>query len=87
MKQIWNDIHGEVHPHTALDFLPKEQLRALQSQRLKEITKLAYDNVELFRNRMRGACPDCEKKELCMGGCPLMPEIVFCNSKERKIIE
>ena len=53
MKQIWNDIHGEVHPHTALDFLPKEQLRALQSQRLKEITKLAYDNVELFRNRMK----------------------------------
>ena len=31
MKQIWNDIHGEVHPHTALDFLPKEQLRALQA--------------------------------------------------------
>ena len=60
MKQIWNDIHGEVHPHTALDFLPKEQLRALQSQRLKEITKLAYDNVELFRNRMKrkGVLPD-----------------------------
>lgn len=60
MKQIWNDIHGEVHPHTALDFLPKEQLRALQSQRLKAITKLAYDNVELFRNRMikKGITPD-----------------------------
>ncbi len=60
MKQIWNDIHGEVHPHTALDFLPKEQLRALQSQRLRAITKLAYDNVELFRNRMikKGITPD-----------------------------
>ena len=60
MKQIWNDIHGEVHPHTALDFLPKEQLRALQSQRLKAITKLAYDNVELYRNRMqqKGVSPD-----------------------------
>ena len=41
---------------------------------------------ERFRDKMRGACPDCKKKELCMGGCPLMPEIVFCNSKERKII-
>lgn len=39
---------------------------------------------ERFRNRMRGACPRCHKKELCMGGCPLMPEIVFCNDKERK---
>lgn len=41
---------------------------------------------ERFRNKMRGACPDCEKKELCMGGCPLMPEIVFCESGKRKIL-
>ncbi len=41
---------------------------------------------EQFRNKMRGACPNCEKKDLCMGGCPLMPEIVFCDSNERKII-
>ena len=40
---------------------------------------------ESFRDRMRGACPDCEKKHLCMGGCPLMPEIVFCDSAKRKI--
>jgi radical SAM protein with 4Fe4S-binding SPASM domain len=42
---------------------------------------------ERFRNKMRSACPDCEKKELCMGGCPLMPEIVFCNSKKRYVEE
>ena len=42
---------------------------------------------ERFRNKMRGACPNCEKKELCMGGCPLMPQIVFCDSKCRKIKE
>jgi radical SAM protein with 4Fe4S-binding SPASM domain len=42
---------------------------------------------EWFRNKMRGACPGCEKKELCMGGCPLMPQIVFCDSKCRKIKE
>ena len=41
---------------------------------------------EQFRNKMRGACPACDKKELCMGGCPLMPEIVFCDRKERIII-
>lgn len=38
---------------------------------------------EMFRNHMRGACPGCDKKDLCMGGCPLMPEIVFCNSDKR----
>lgn len=41
---------------------------------------------EQFRGHMRRACPDCHKKELCMGGCPLMPEIVFCNKAERKIV-
>ena len=40
---------------------------------------------ERFRSKMRNACPGCEKKELCMGGCPLMPEIVFCNSNKRLI--
>ena len=41
---------------------------------------------ERFREKMRGACPECEKRDLCMGGCPLMPEIVFCNSDNRKTI-
>ena len=43
------------------------------------------NEFEQFRNRMRNACPNCEKKSLCMGGCPLMPEIVFCDRKERLI--
>lgn len=42
---------------------------------------------EMFRNRMRGACPECDKKDMCMGGCPLMPEIVLCRREERKIGE
>ena len=44
----------------------------------------AWDSepFEQFRNKMRGACLDCEKKEICMGGCPLMPEIVFCTSEK-----
>lgn len=38
---------------------------------------------EQFRNKMRGSCLDCTKQELCMGGCPLMPEIVLCNQEEK----
>ena len=41
---------------------------------------------EQFWTHMRGACPDCNKKELRMGGCPLIPEIVFCNKAERIIV-
>lgn len=42
---------------------------------------------EVFRSRMRRACPGCDKKVLCMGGCPLMPEIVFCDDKARTVEE
>ena len=41
---------------------------------------------ERFRDHMRSACPECEKRSLCLGGCPLMPEIVFCNSDKRIIV-
>ena len=36
---------------------------------------------EAFRNHFRHACPDCPKRELCMGGCPIKPEIVLCDKK------
>lgn len=39
-----------------------------------------------FRNKLKEACPGCEKRNLCMGGCPLLPEIVFCNRDDRKTI-
>ena len=57
---------------------------------LKDMTiEQAWNSAqfEQFRNKMRDACPSCSKKLLCMGGCPLMPEIVFCKSNDRKIIE
>ena len=41
---------------------------------------------ERFRNRMRQACSTCPQKSLCMGGCPLMPEIVFCRRPERSVV-
>ena len=52
MRELWNDKCGSEHPLTSLDFLPREHLRALQSQRLSGIVKLAYDRVPLVRERM-----------------------------------
>ncbi len=42
---------------------------------------------EKFRDKLRFACPICEKKALCMGGCPLMPQIVLCDDPKRIIEE
>ena len=53
---------------------------------LKEMTiEQAWNSepFERFRDNMRKACPGCEKRELCLGGCPLMPEIVFCDSEKK----
>lgn len=36
---------------------------------------------EDFRNHFRKSCPHCEKKEICMGGCPICPEIVLCKDR------
>ena len=42
------------------------------------------EEFNVFRNHLRNACPECVHRELCKGGCPLMPEIVFCNRSERE---
>ena len=39
-----------------------------------------------FRNIMQNACPHCEKRLNCLGGCPLMPEIVLCENQDAKTI-
>lgn len=64
-----------------------QQKRYEVSLREMDITE-AWNSepFDQFRDHMRGACSGCDKKELCMGGCPLMPEIVFCNRAERKVI-
>lgn len=36
------------------------------------------DAFESFRQHLRIACPDCTKRELCMGGCPIKPAITLC---------
>ncbi|MCL5045818.1 MAG: SPASM domain-containing protein [Actinobacteria bacterium] len=34
---------------------------------------------EDFRNRLGDGCPGCEQRELCLGGCPVVREIVLCD--------
>ena len=34
-----------------------------------------------FRNQLKSACAGCEKRSLCMGGCPIRPEIVLCPDR------
>lgn len=48
----WNDIPGTFHPACTPDFLPLEQLRQLQLQRLQATVRRAYANVPLYRKRM-----------------------------------
>ncbi len=48
----WNDIGGKFHPASAPDYLPLEQLRQVQLQRLQAIVQRAYKYVPLTRSRM-----------------------------------
>lgn len=38
------------------------------------------NQFDRFRDKLRKSCPNCPKRELCMGGCPLRPSVVLCNS-------
>ena len=55
----WNDPPGGFHAVSAPDYLPREQLRAVQLQRLQSVVSRAYDHVALFRQRLddRGLTP------------------------------
>jgi phenylacetate-CoA ligase len=52
MSEQWNDVGGTIHPDSTPDYLPRDALRALQLQRLRNVVRLAYDNVALTRTRM-----------------------------------
>lgn len=39
---------------------------------------------EAFRDSLRKSCPECKDREFCMGGCPLVPDVAICKSKNRK---
>jgi len=40
------------------------------------------EKFEDFRNHFRKSCPNCRDKNLCLGGCPICPQIVLCSRKE-----
>ncbi len=64
-----------------------DQLKRFEVQLDEQTTiEKAWNSApfEAFRARMRGACPHCEKQALCMGGCPLMPQIVLCDDAVRE---
>ena len=43
--------------------------------------KEAWESPEFeeFRNYFRYSCPECDNRKLCMGGCPIRPEVVLCD--------
>ncbi|HRV72522.1 MAG TPA: SPASM domain-containing protein [Eubacteriales bacterium] len=43
------------------------------------------ERFEAFRKSLRERCPECKQREACMGGCPLMSEIVLCDKKRKNI--
>jgi phenylacetate-CoA ligase len=59
MSKTLSRAQVSFHPVSAPDFLPLEQLKNLQLQRLQAIVRRAYENVVLFRQRMdeRGLKP------------------------------
>lgn len=51
----------------------------LNKYTIEEVWESAKFNE--FRNFFKETCPNCIKKEICMGGCPIVPEIVLCSEK------
>lgn len=60
MHDLWNDHENLIHPASKADYMGEKQLRLLQLQRLRAVTKHAYENQPLFRERMeaKGLKPD-----------------------------
>ena len=59
-KEHWNDRAGAFNPVSAPDYLPRTQLREVQSQRLRAVVARAWHKVALLRERMqaRGITPE-----------------------------
>ena len=39
------------------------------------------EQFEDFRAHFRNACPGCPEREACLGGCPIVPQIVLCGAR------
>ncbi len=71
------DMDTPVHPVSAPDYMPREQMSALQLHRLQATVKRAYDNVPLFRKRMdeRGVRPEHVKTLKDIALLPFMKKV------------
>jgi len=51
----------------------------------KNTIRQAWHSKEFneFRKHFHEACPDCDGRESCMGGCQICPEIVLCDKQRR----
>lgn len=43
------------------------------------------EEFDKFRNILKTSCSGCPKRENCMGGCPLMRQVVLCNNPEKDL--
>ncbi|MBR1433063.1 SPASM domain-containing protein [Ruminococcus sp.] len=43
------------------------------------------DMFEQFRGHMRNACPGCKDRTQCLGGCPLLSDIILCSRAARTV--
>ena len=50
---VGSDRSGTFHPASATDYLPRQQLHDLQSQRLQRMVCQAFEHVPLYRERMQ----------------------------------
>lgn len=52
----------------------------------KNTIQEAWDSEQFnhFRLSLQKSCPGCSKKDACLGGCPIVPEIVLCNKPEKR---
>lgn len=54
---------------------------SLKDKTIEEVWNCS--EFENFRKHFKESCKKCPNHSLCMGGCPLMPNIVLCNKKEK----
>jgi radical SAM protein with 4Fe4S-binding SPASM domain len=47
--------------------------------------KEAWDSYkfENFRSHFKNSCPECPERMLCMGGCPIIPQVSLCDREEK----
>ena len=44
------------------------------------------EQFDKFRSYLQNRCPNCKIRDNCMGGCPLMPEVVLCNRSDKNLM-